>query len=211
MLVLPVALGLVIILVAMAYLASNAPAVRSVEPCFGGPAGPRPPKAIEGTFLFADLVGFTAFAEAEGDHAAARAADRLQWATRRALHGDAALVKTLGDGVMIVAATPAAATQTALALVGLVEGEPGTPRVSVGLHRGVAIEVGRDYVGSAVNVAARLVEQAEPGQVLCTDSVAALLDGTAVAVPLGATSLKGVRELVAVHELTERVATGGKQ
>lgn len=202
------AIFVLVVFVTLARGARNGPGPRSVESCFGGPGGRRRPGTVERTFLFADLVGFTALAEADGDAAAASAAEHLRWAARRALRGDAALVKGLGDGVMIAASTPAAALATAVALRDLVDAEPGVPPVAVGLHRGKAVEVAGDYFGSAVNLAARLVEEAGPGQILCTESVAGTRAGAA---PFGSTTIRGVRDPVVLYELTERVRTGGER
>lgn len=210
MLVLPavIALGALLVLARVASMTSESP---GAERCFGEADRRRPPTALERTFLFADLVGFTALVEAEGDWAGARAADRLRWAARRALRGDAALVKTLGDGVMVVAGTPAAAAATAFSLVDLVDAEPGVPPVAVGLHRGVAVEVGGDYFGSAVNLAARLVDEAGAGQILCTASVAEAVTDAAVTVPIGVASFKGVPEPVGLYELRDRASVGGER
>lgn len=54
------------------------------------------------TFLFADLVGFTALAELEGDDRALEVALALQRRIRGLLGGyGAEQVKTIGDGLMI--------------------------------------------------------------------------------------------------------------
>src|SRR5918911_558499 len=54
------------------------------------------------TFLFADLVGFTALAELNGDEAAAEVAIRFtEDASRLAREHGARVVKRLGDAVMI--------------------------------------------------------------------------------------------------------------
>ena len=67
------------------------------------------------TFLFADLVGFTALAEAEGDDRALAAVLALQ----RRVHGllqehSAEQVKTLGDGLMLRCGDPRAAVKLGL-------------------------------------------------------------------------------------------------
>jgi adenylate cyclase len=62
------------------------------------------------TFLFADLAGFTALTEAHGDRQAADVVDEFSSAVHTLLsaHG-AALVKTIGDALMIHGSDPAAA------------------------------------------------------------------------------------------------------
>lgn len=177
--------------------------------CFARPIDAPRPRIVHRTFLFADLSGFTALAEAEGDVAAARVAAQFQWAARRSLRGDTVLVKTLGDGVMFAAREPAAAVATALALARIVETEPELPALSAGLHSGGAVELDGDYYGSAVNRAARLAAEASGGHLLCTEEVARDVAGEVRTLPLGLARLKGMRDPVVLYELVEHDRVGG--
>jgi adenylate cyclase len=119
------------------------------------------------TFLFVDLVGFTALTEAEGDEVAAETARRFR-RTMRSLsrrHG-AWQVKSMGDGVMIWSPDPAKAVALATETVRDVGTRQDLLPVRVGVHTGTAVMDGMDWFGSAVNVAARLAEEAEPNQAL---------------------------------------------
>jgi adenylate cyclase len=118
------------------------------------------------TFLFADLVGFTAFTERVGDDAAADVAVAFQSAaTRAASDYGCHVVKSLGDAVMVHGSD--AARVVALALrIARRHGEGRGPAVRVGVHSGTAVRRGSDWYGSTVNVAARLAEAAAPGEVL---------------------------------------------
>ena len=119
------------------------------------------------TFVFADLVGYTALTEQRGDRAAAFVADEFRRAmaalSRR--HG-AWQVKSMGDGVMIWAPDSA----QAIALAATVVAELGTRSdllpVRVGAHTGPAVMFGEDWYGGAVNLAARLAREARPNEVL---------------------------------------------
>lgn len=203
------ALGTVVIATA-SVLRKATPSRRTARSlCFARPVDAPRPRIVHRTFLFADLSGFTALAEAEGDVAAARVAARFQWAARRSLRGDTVLVKTLGDGVMFAADEPAAAVATALALRQVVEAEPELPGVSAGLHRGEAVEVDGDYYGSAVNRAARLAAEASGGHLLCTEEVARDVAGEVRTLPLGLARLKGTRDPVVLYELVEHERVGG--
>lgn len=126
----------------------------------------------EVTILFADLEGFTAFTEAHGDQDAADCAERFYELAGAGLVGDARIVKTIGDAVMIVASLPTAAASTALNLASIVNAEPQFPTIRAGLHTGLAVERGGDYFGAAVNLAARVTTYARSGQILCTEAVA---------------------------------------
>lgn len=121
------------------------------------------------TFLFADLVGFTALAELEGDDRALTVALELQRRARDVLmaHGGEQ-VKAIGDGLMLRCARPAAAIQLGLRLVEIMD-EPGLPPVRVGIHSGPALTSGGDWYGQTVNVAARLCAVAPPGRVLVSE------------------------------------------
>src|SRR5918992_156740 len=119
------------------------------------------------TFVFADLVGYTAVTEERGDDAAATLAREFR-RTMCALsreHG-ASQVKSMGDGVMIWAPDAAAAVALAARAVEDVGARPDLLPVRVGVHTGPAVMEGCDWYGSAVNVAARLAGAAEPNQAL---------------------------------------------
>jgi class 3 adenylate cyclase len=137
------------------------------------------------TFVFADLAGYTALTEERGDEAGARVARefrRTMCALSRA-HG-ARQVKSMGDGVMIWAPDAARAVALAARAVEQVGARPDLLPVRVGVHTGPAVMRGCDWYGSAVNVAARLAAEAEPGQALVSAATRAAAGGSA-AVRLG--------------------------
>ena len=92
------------------------------------------------TFLFADLVGFTALAELEGDDRALEVALALQRRVRDMLEEHSAeQVKAIGDGLMLRCTEPHAAIMLELRLVNELDGESGFPPDRVGIHTGPAI------------------------------------------------------------------------
>jgi adenylate cyclase len=122
------------------------------------------------TFLFADLVGFTALAELEGDDRALQVALGLQRRVRRLLADhEAEQVKAIGDGLMLRCARASAAVELGLQVVGFAT-EPGFPPVRVGIHTGPALTSEGDWYGRTVNVAARLCAVAPAGQVLISEA-----------------------------------------
>jgi len=159
---------------------------------------------IEAAFLFADLCGYTALTEAMGDLDAADVAARFYGLARTSLVGDARMVKTIGDAVMVVASEPSTAVSSVLWLVASMAKEPGMPQLRAGLHFGRAVERDGDYFGASVNLAARVAGHARGGQILCTDTItSALRQGGLTALrPLGTVSFKNVAEAVFLHELT---------
>jgi adenylate cyclase len=123
------------------------------------------------TFLFADLVGFTAFTEEHGDDSAADLAQGFAAAAARLAHDHGArLVKCLGDAVMLRADDAGEAVQLGLRM------HTELRRISpihAGAHTGRAVERGGDWFGAAVNLAARVACAAADGELLVTESTVA--------------------------------------
>lgn len=155
------------------------------------------------TFVFADLAGYTALSDVHGDECAAAVAARLGELARGALVGDARVVKTLGDGLMIVAGSVAAGIESARGIARAVAKEPDYPAVRIGIHEGNAACRDGDFFGAAVNLAARITQRAQPGQVLCSEQVATAVarSGIAATRPLGAVRLKNIVQPVSLYEL----------
>ena len=156
----------------------------------------------ERTVAFADLDGFTALTEAHGDLDAADVAGQFARLARESLQGGARLVKTLGDAVLL-AGEAGSILDTVVALAAAVSALDGYPTVSAGVHTGPVVERDGDLFGGTVNIAARVAAQAAPGQILCTDAVAALLARHTPHVlrALGPVSLKNVRAPVEIYEV----------
>jgi adenylate cyclase len=140
-----------------------------------------------GTFVFADLAGYTALTARWGDEIAAEVAIALADIARELAdqHGGR-LVKSMGDSVMLRTATAESGVRLGIALA---QAAPAL-RARVGIHCGTAVEHGGDFFGLAVNLAARLAAQAAPGEVLVSEPTwrAAGMQGCgapARAVPLG--------------------------
>lgn len=100
------------------------------------------------------------------------------------------VVKMTGDGVMAVFATAEAATEAACRSVDRLE-RIGVA-VRVGVHAGELHLRGGDVAGLSVNIAARVVDQAAPGQVLVTEAVAGDLPDRSRLSAEGERALKGV-------------------
>jgi adenylate cyclase len=157
------------------------------------------------TFVFADLVGYTALTEQRGDAEAARVACGFQRAIG-ALSRDhgAWKVKSLGDGAMIW--SPDAGRAVTLAGDALERVGSGLDLLPVrlGVHTGPAVMCGWDWYGSTVNVAARLASRAEPNQALISAAARAAA-GQSLSRPLGSCRqllLRGVERPVLAWGLT---------
>ncbi len=153
------------------------------------------------TVLFTDLVGYTTFASR---------AKRSE--VRELLFGYHALVRDIverhggfevkqtGDGFMVVFSNPTRAVQCAVgikraALCGSLEHEGRLLRVRMGLNSGDAIREGDDFFGHTVNIASRIANRAEGGQVLASEATRVLagqVDGARF-VDIGRRRLRGLR------------------
>jgi len=159
-------------------------------------------ESITRGFLFADLRGYTDFVESHGAAAAASLLTRYRALAREAIgRFGGAEIKTEGDSFYVVFGSVSGAVRCGLALVAeaaAASGEhPEEPiRVGVGIHAGETIELDDGYVGSAVNIAARLCAMAGPGEVMVSETVRALTR-TLLPVtfkPRGRRELKGISE-----------------
>ena len=126
------------------------------------------------TFVFADIAGFTALAEAHGDEHAAAVVDEFCSAVDADLPAGSTRVKSIGDAVMLRVPAAAEAILLGLRITRGMLAEHGSFAVRVGLHHGPAVERDGDYYGTTVNVAARIASVAAGGEVLMSGTTAAL-------------------------------------
>jgi adenylate cyclase len=153
------------------------------------------------TLCFIDLTGFTRYTEEEGDMEALDVIENFVSTVESTLPREAAIVKTIGDEVMVVSPDAASLTEWAVEFLGRFDQRP-QPRV--GIHCGDAVYRDGDYFGSQVNLAHRVVNRALAGEVLVTDRVAEAIEGRERLgfEPIGQVTLKGFpipTELFVVH------------
>jgi adenylate cyclase len=142
---------------------------------------------------FIDLTGFTRYTEEEGDLEALDVVEHFVEAVETTLPRDATVVKTIGDEVMVVSPDPVTLSEWAVELLARFRERP---RPRVGVHYGEAVYRDGDYFGTHVNLAHRVVNRAQAGEVLVTDRVReALGERPNLAFePIGEVSLKGFPE-----------------
>jgi adenylate cyclase len=142
------------------------------------------------TFCFVDLAGFTRFTEEEGDEEALDLIERFVETVEATLPGEATVVKTIGDEVMIVSPEPVPLTEWAVGFLGLFQERP-QPRV--GLHYGDAVYRDGDYFGTQVNLTHRVVARALGGEVIVTRPIRNAAEGSQYLdfEPLGEVALRG--------------------
>lgn len=157
---------------------------------------------VHRTFAFMDLCGFTDFVDEHGDEGAVRELVILRTAVREVtpLFG-VRVEKWLGDGLMLVGVDSEPLVGAALAIE---QRHSRSARLALrgGIASGTVILLeGDDYVGRAVNLASRLCDIAQPGQlVAATDDLA--LPEWVVAAEHDAVAVKGMAGTVAVVALS---------
>jgi adenylate cyclase len=135
---------------------------------------------VELAIVFTDLSGFSSWALEKGDAVAVSFLRDVGEAIEPPLRErGGTIVKRLGDGLMAVFADPEAAVAAVLEArenVGAMDDDGYRPRLRAGIHVGCPRQLGADYLGVDVNVAARLVDAADPGEVLVSHALLGRID-----------------------------------
>ncbi len=162
------------------------------------------------TFLFTDVEGSTRLIQQFGEsfHAQFEEHNRLVRAVIESHHGT--VVGTEGDSFFAVFQNPvdslAAAAEIQRQLAGHEWPSDGEIKVRIGIHTGVGVHGGSDYIGIDVNRAARISAAGSGGQILVSDATAALvgsrLPESTELVDLGKHRLKDLSDPEALFQMT---------
>jgi class 3 adenylate cyclase len=158
------------------------------------------------TVLFADLVGFTAWAEHTSPENVVKRLDTVfgafdEMADRLGLEK----IKTIGDAYMVAGGLPgthvdhvAATARLALEMRSYLEAHAGDLSMRIGIHTGpvVAGVIGKrkfafDLWGDTVNIAARMESHGQPNRIHVSEAVAAALGEGFVLEERGSIEVKG--------------------
>lgn len=148
------------------------------------------------SFGFVDLSGFTAYTDIEGDGAAVGVLAEFRTRLRElaARHG-VRIAKWLGDGAMLVATEAESLTDAIVELERVIDEGASPLPLRAGLSTGPVIMFeGDDYIGAAVNLAARLCSMAPPGEVWAPASMINSLMVNTRAFPIGEHVVEGFHE-----------------
>ena len=176
---------------------------------------------VDVSILFADLGGFTGFAERSAPTAVVGLLNAYFGAAVPAvLEAGGTVVQFVGDGLVAMFNAPVrqpdhalraarAALEIQRRTAALAEGHPGWPRFRVAIASGPALvgNIGGEEVrsftaiGDTVNLAARLQAEADVGSVLVGPSTAERLGDAAELRPRGELRLRGRSSPVAAFEL----------
>ncbi len=121
---------------------------------------------------FADLSSFTALTQTLTPAKLSELLTEFGATVADVVHADGGrVVKFIGDAVMWVSPTPARLVQAAVDLVDHPKAREADLRVRAGLGYGTVLAINGDYFGNPVNLAARLVAVAAPGQILAASAL----------------------------------------
>lgn len=164
--------------------------------------------------LFADISGSTKLYETAGDAKALETIGNcIERMGRAAASTGGRVVKTIGDELMVLFSTPDAAASAASEMHAAIESMApvgGTKLgVRIGFHTGSVIQRDNDVFGETVNLASRLVEQAQKGQIITSEETASQLSPAfrTFTRKLYSIQVKGKSEEVGLCEIVWR--TGG--
>lgn len=176
------------------------------------------------TVLFADLRGSTALYQQLGNAAAAALVTQAVHSLAQSARAQGGrVVKTLGDGLIVLFEGAAGGVQAAFRMqevlpravearaMAAVAQRSDAIRLHVALEHGEVIELGEDCYGDAVNVAARLLDHSGDQEILITANVLAQLEEPLRRRfrSLDAIALRGRSEPVAVHACAHRSLRDG--
>jgi adenylate cyclase len=163
---------------------------------------------VERTFAFVDLCGFTHFTNTHGDERAVDVLTRFRAAVRATGSSYGVRVaKWLGDGAMFVSTTREPLVESILDLAGRADEVGVRLPLRAGLAGGAVILFeGDDYIGSPVNLAARLCDAARPRELLAAADLARAVPTWADAVPVGERDISGFPLAVDVVRIEPRIA-----
>jgi class 3 adenylate cyclase len=146
---------------------------------------------VNRAFGFVDICKFSTYTAQAGPPAAFEALRRFRSLVRVvASTRGVRIASWLGDGAMLVGVDPAPVAATVVELVARSE-RPLRGSCTQGL---VLLFEGDDHIGASVNLASRLCEAAEPGQVLAPESATVGLPGWVDVTDLGPRELRGLGE-----------------
>jgi class 3 adenylate cyclase len=178
---------------ALPFASGRASEIDEIEEFLTGSRRGHDAERILSTVMFGDIVESTRRAAEMGDRRWRTLLESLESEVARELgryRGRA--VKMLGDGFLATFDGPARAIRCAVAIERLAAAEFGL-EVRTGLHTGEIELIGNDVGGIAVHIGARVMANAEPGEVLVSSTVKDLVVGSGLEfADRGERELKGV-------------------
>jgi class 3 adenylate cyclase len=158
------------------------------------------------TILFTDIEGSTSMTQRLGDAAAQELLRAHNDIVRGALRDNGGSeIKHTGDGIMAAFPSASRAIESAISIQRAFadpSGDGASVRVRIGLNVGEPVVEGGDLFGTAVQLARRVCDHAQPGQIVIPEGVRHLVAGKGfLFADQGVTSLKGFEDPVRLYEV----------
>ena len=186
----------------MPFLGDSQALADEVEEFLTGSRTPRDDERVLSTLLFADIVESTSTAVSLGDLRWKSLLDEIDKVVTRQVqwHGGR-LVKQLGDGYLAMFDRPAQAVRAAARICK--DTKSHGLKFRCGLHTGEVELRGEDVGGIAVHIAARVMDAAEPDEILVSGALPPLVAGSGISFDdKGPHDLKGVDGTWNLHAVT---------
>ncbi|WP_216894323.1 adenylate/guanylate cyclase domain-containing protein [Nocardia alni] len=126
------------------------------------------------TVMFTDLVAFSSWSLTAGDEATLELLRRVASAIEPPIKDRGGrVIKRMGDGVMAIFLSPDSAVRAAITAkrqLGELDLHGYRPQMRVGLHTGTPREIGGDWLGVDVTIAARMMEAGGNGNTMLSNA-----------------------------------------
>jgi adenylate cyclase len=152
--------------------------------------------------LMADLTGYTAMTDVHGGASAATLVRKYMELVNSALVGETKIFQRVGDQIVLLADDPDDIVDTAKALNSRIHSEHHFLSVHAGIHYGSVFVENDNLFGSTINVASRIMNMAEHGQILCSSDLVEKVNAEKHSWKhLGNFSFKNVMNEISIYEL----------
>jgi len=155
------------------------------------------------TIGFVDLSGFTNYTQEKGDEAAVMALKFFRDVTREVCaRRGVRIAKWLGDGAMLIGVEAEDLAEVMTEIRRLFTDSDAPLALRAGVATGpVILFEGDDYIGSIVNLASRLADLAEPGQLLAPKEFVSAMMVNTEAIAIGPVQISGFAEPIEIVAL----------
>lgn len=151
----------------------------------------------------ADLTGYTAMTDVHGGASAAKIVNKYMQLVEQSLFGTTQVVQRIGDQIVMISHVPLDLVATAHKLFSVAH-EHHFLSIHMGIHYGSILIENGNLFGSPINVASRIMNLANRGQILCSsDYVNELPAGTDFKfISIGKHKFKNVFNHIEILELS---------
>lgn len=152
--------------------------------------------------MFTDIVGCTKLMERDEHRALELLIENAELQNTQVANFGGTVVKEMGDGILATFTSASAAVECAESIIEKAENIEGL-ELRIGIHMGEVIFTKRDVFGMVVNVASRIQDLAQKGQILVSESVSSIIsskDDTNTKF-MGFRKLKNVKNRMKVYSI----------